>query len=217
EYCDVFCERGVFSLEQSKKILAAARTHGLRCKVHADEMSLLGGAELAADVGAVSAEHLLFASVDGVKAMAAKGVIAVLLPAAAFSLMMGRYADARLMIDSGVPVALGTDYNPSCLVENMQLVVAFANHFMRLTPAEAITAATINSAWAVGRAKDVGSLEVGKKADAIILDVPNHSFLGYRFGVNMVDKVVKNGRIAVDNESSPSQIVHLEDYDSERG
>jgi imidazolonepropionase len=217
EYCDVFCERGVFSLEQSKKILAAARTHGLRCKVHADEMSLLGGAELAADMGAVSAEHLLFASVDGVKAMAAKGVIAVLLPAAAFSLMLGRYADARLMVDSGVPVALGTDYNPSCLVENMQLVVAFANHFMRLTPAEAITAATINSAWAVGRAKDVGSLEVGKKADAIILDVPNHSFLGYRFGVNMVDKVIKNGRIAVDNESSPSQIVHLEDYDSERG
>lgn len=211
EFCDVFCERGVFSLEQSKRVLAAAKVHGLRAKVHADEMSMLGGAELAADIGAVSAEHLLFCSAEGIKAMAAKGVVAVLLPAAAFSLMMGRYADARLMIDSGVPVALGTDFNPSCLVENMQLVIAFACHFMRLSAAEAITAATINSAHAVGKGKDVGSLEVGKKADLIVLDVPNHKFLGYHFGVNLVDKVVKNGRVVVDKEASPSQIVRLEE------
>jgi len=216
EYCDVFCEKGVFSLEQSRRILAAAKMHGLKPKVHADEMNTLGGAELAADVGAVSAEHLLFASPEGIKAMAEKGVAAVLLPAAAFSLMMGRFADARLMIDSGVPVALGTDYNPSCLVENMQLVIAFACHFMRLTPAEAITAATINGAWALGKAKDVGSLDVGKKADVVVFDVPNHKFLGYHFGVNLVDKVVKNGRVVVDNEASPSQIVHLEEYESDR-
>lgn len=211
EFCDVFCERGVFTLEQSKRILTAGKEHGLRAKVHADEMSMLGGAELAADVGAVSAEHLLFSSGEGFQAMAAKGVVAVLLPAAAFSLMMGRYADARLMIDYGVPVALGTDYNPSCLVENMQLVIAFACHFMRLTPAEAITAATINAAHALGKARDVGSLEVGKRADVVVLDVPNHKFLGYHLGVNLVDKVVKNGRVVVDKETSPSSIVHLEE------
>jgi len=216
EFCDVFCEKGVFSLEQSRRILTAAKMHGLKPKVHADEMSTLGGAELAADVGAISAEHLLFASPEGIKAMAEKGVAAVLLPAAAFSLMMGRFADARLMIDSGVPVALGTDYNPNCLVENMQLVIAFACHFMRLTPAEAITAATTNSAWAVGKAKDVGSLEAGKKADVVVLDVPNHNFLGFHFGVNLVDKVVKNGRVVVDNEASPGKIVHLEEYESDR-
>ncbi|MEM2119333.1 MAG: imidazolonepropionase, partial [Candidatus Bathyarchaeia archaeon] len=211
EYCDVFCERGVFSLEQCKRILAAAKECGLKLKIHADELSMLGGAELAADVGAVSAEHLLFSSVEGLKAMAEKNVVGVLLPAAAVSLMMGRYADARLMIEHGVPVALGTDYNPSCFVENMQLVVALACHFMRMTPAEAIAAATINAAHAIGRAKDIGSLEVGKRADVIVLDIPNHKFLGYRFGVNLVDKVVKNGRIVVDKESAPSSIVHLEE------
>jgi imidazolonepropionase len=172
---------------------------------------MLGGAELAADVGAVSAEHLLFSSHEGVKALSDKGVVAVLLPAAAFGLMIGRYADARLMVDCGVPVALGTDYNPNCLVESMQLVIAFACHLMRLTPAEAITAATINAACALGRAGDVGSLEVGKRADVVVLGVPNHKFLGYRFGVNLVDKVVKNGRIVVDMEASPSEIVHLEE------
>lgn len=202
EFCDVFCEKGVFSLEQTRHVLAAGKSYGLKAKVHADEMSMLGGAELAADIGAVSADHLLYSSDDGVKAMAAKGVVAVLLPAAAFSLMSGRYADARNMIECGVPVALGTDFNPSCWVENMQLVIAFACHFMKLTSAEAITAATINAAHAIGRAHEVGSLEIGKKADAIILNVPNHKFLGYRFGVNLVDKVVKNGRVIVDREKS---------------
>lgn len=211
EFCDVFCEKGVFNLEQSRRVLAAAKNHGLRVKVHADEMSASGGAELAADMGAISADHLLFSSVDGIKAMASKEVVAVLLPAAAFSLMRGRFADARLMVDCGVPVALGTDFSPSCLVENMQLVVAFACHFMKLTPAEAITAATINSAHAVGRGSDVGSLEVGKRADIIVLDAPNHKFLGYHFGVNLVEKVVKNGRIVVDKEANPSEIVHLEE------
>lgn len=202
EFCDVFCERGVFSMEQARHILAAGQNYGLKSKVYADEMSMMGGAELAADVGAFSAEHLLFSSQEGIKAMAEKGVIAVLLPAAAFSLMMGRYADARLMIDSGVPVALGTDFNPSCWVENQQLVIAFACHFMRLTSAEAITAATLNAAHAIGRANEVGSLEVGKKADVVVLDVPNHKFLGYRFGVNLVDKVIKNGRVVVDREKT---------------
>ncbi|MGQ9623850.1 MAG: imidazolonepropionase [Candidatus Bathycorpusculaceae bacterium] len=206
EFCDVFCERGVFSLEQTKRILAVGQTYGLKSKVHADEMSMTGGAELAAEVGAASAEHLLFSSQIGIKAMAEKGVIAVLLPAAAFSLMMGRYADARLMIDLGVPVALGTDFNPSCMVENQQLVIAFACHFMKLTSAEAITATTLNAAHAIGCAGEVGSVEVGKKADVIILDMPNHKFLGYRFGVNLVDKVIKNGRVVVDREKTKEPI-----------
>lgn len=211
EFCDVFCERSVFSLEQSRRILVAGKNHGLKPKIHADEMSLLGGAGLAADVGAVSAEHLLFSSEEGLKAMAAKNVVAVLLPAAAFSLMMGRHADARLMIDCGIPVALGTDFNPNCLVENMQLVIAFACYLNRLTPAEAITAATINAAHAIGRANDIGTLEAGKKADIVVLKAPNHRFLGYHFGTNLVDKVVKSGRIVVDNEVGPSKIVHLEE------
>jgi len=202
EFCDVFCERGVFSLEQSRRVLVAGKNYGLKLKVHADEMSTLGGAELAAGVGAVSAEHLLFSSDEGIKAMAKKDVIAVLLPAAAFSLMTGQYADARKMINFGVPVALGTDFNPSCWVENQQLVLALACHFMKLTPAEVITAATINAAHAIGTAGEVGSLEIGKKADVIVLDVPNHKFLGHRFGVNLVDKVVKSGRLVVDKEAS---------------
>ena len=213
EFCDVFCERGVFTLDQARRILVAGKNSGLKPRVHADEISLLGGAELAASVGAVSADHMLFSSDKGIKAMADKGVLATLLPAAAFSLMSGRYADARKMINSGVPVALGTDFNPSCWVENQQLVIAFACHFMKLTPAEAITAATINAAHAVCRAGEIGSLEVGKKADMIVLDVPNHKFLGYRFGVNLVDKVIKNGRLVVDKEASRSEFRLLEEQE----
>jgi imidazolonepropionase len=206
EFCDVFCERRIFSLEQAKRILVKGKAHGLKPKIHADEMSMLGGAEIAADVGAVSADHLLFSSVEGIKAMAEKGVIAVLLPAAAFNLMMGRYADARLMIDCGVPVALGTGFSADCWVENQQLVIAMACHFMRMTPAEAITAATINAAHAVNRAGEVGSLEVGKRADVTILNVPNHKFVGYRFSVNLVDKVIKNGRMVIDREKSDEPV-----------
>lgn len=210
EFCDVFCERRVFNLEQAKRVLVAGKNYGLKSKVHADEMSMLGGADLAAEVEAVSAEHLLFSSSEGVKAMAEKSVIAVLLPAAAFSLMIGRYADARFMIDSGVPVALGTDFNSSCWIESQQLVIAFACHFMRLTPAEAITAATINAAHAIRRASEIGSLEVGKRADAVVLGVPNHKFLGYRFGVNLVDKVIKNGRIVFDKEQQSQPLLSAE-------
>jgi imidazolonepropionase len=189
--------------------LVAGKSFGLKPKVHADEMSLTGGAELAAGVGAVSAEHLLFASDDGINALAGAGVVAVLLPAAAFSLMGGRFASARKMIDAGVAVALGTDFNPSCWVESQQLVVAFACHFMRMTPAEAISAVTINAAHAIGLAGEIGSLEVGKKADVIILNVPNHKFLGYRFGVNLVDKVIKNGKVVFDREASSVEAIKL--------
>ena len=161
EFCDVFCERGVFSLEQAKRILMKGKMVRLKPKIHADKMSLLGGAEIAADIGAIAAEHVLFSSVDGIKALSKKGIIAVLLPSVAFSLMMGKYADARLMIDSGVPVALGTGFDADCWVENQQLVIAMACHSMRMTSAEAITAATLNAACAVNRA---GKWEVWKLA-----------------------------------------------------
>ena len=213
EFCDVFCERGVFSLDQSRRILSAGKKLGLKPKLHADEMSPLGGAELAAGLGAVSADHALFSSDEGIKAMAERGVIATLLPAAAFSLMNGRYADARTMINLGAPIALATDFNPNCWIENQQLVIALACHFMKLTPAEAITAATINAAHAVSRAPEIGSLEVGKKADMIVLNVPNHKFLGYRFGSNLVDKVIKNGRLVIDTEASRSEFRLLEEQE----
>jgi len=199
EFCDVFCEKGVFNITQSRNILLNAKKHGLKPKLHADELTRTGGAELAAEVKAVSAEHLIFASDEGIRAMGKKGVIAVLLPGAAFSLMTDRYADARKMIDIGAPIALGTDYNPSCWTETIQIAIALACRQMKMTPTEAISATTINAAHAVHRANDVGSIEAGKKADIIILNIPNHRFLGYRFGVNLVDKVFKEGRFVVDD------------------
>ncbi len=206
EFCDVYCAKDVFTLEQAKRVLVKGKSSGLKPKVHADQLGKFGGAEFAADVGAVSAEHLVFSSAQGIRSLASKGVVAVLLPAVAFSLMTGTYANARLMIDSGVPVALGTGFDAGCWVENQQLVVAMACHFMHMTPSEAITAATVNAAYAVNRAGEVGTLEVGKRADVVVLNVPNHKFLGYRFGVNLVDKVIKNGRLAVDREKQDEPI-----------
>ncbi len=199
EFCDVFCEKGVFNVRQSRKILRTGKMYGLKPKVHADEFSSLGGAELAAEVDAISADHLLFASEKGLEAMAEKGVIAVLLPTASFSLTETRYANARRMIQLGIPTALSTDFNPNCWAENAQMTIAFACRGMKLTPAEAITGTTINAAHAIKRAHEVGSLETGKKADIIILNVPNHRFLGYRFGTNLVSKVVKEGKLVVNN------------------
>ena len=206
EFCDVSCEQGLFSLEQAKRVLVKAKSLGLKPKVNADQTVRSGGAEVAADVAAVAAEHLVFSSVQGFRALAAKRVVAVLLPAVAFNLMMGKYADARLMIDNGLPVALGTGFDAGCWVENQQLVIAMACRFMRMTPAEAVTAATVNAAFAVNRANEVGTLEVGKRADVLVLGVPNHMFLGYRFGVNLADKVIKNGRLVVDREKQDAPI-----------
>lgn len=200
EFCDVFCEKGVFNIEQSRRILQGGLEHGLSAKIHADEMSRLGGTELAAEMHAVSADHLLFASENGLRAIAKQGTLGVLLPLASFSLMMGNYANAREIIQFGVPVALGTDYNPNCWAENQQTTIAFACRKMRMTPAEAILAATINAAHAIGRAQSIGSLEHGKKADIAILGISSHKFLGYRFGVNLVDKVIKDGRLVVDEQ-----------------
>ena len=198
EFCDVFCEKGVFSVEQSRSLLTAAQKLGLQAKVHADEIVSLGGAELAAELGALSAEHLLHASDEGIRRMAEAGVIAVLLPATAFCLREP-YARGRLMIDSGVPVALATDFNPgSCFSESIPLVIALAALYMQLTPAEIVTALTINAAAAVGRADRIGSLEAGKQADLIMLGHPSHLYLPYHAGVNCVTTVVKRGKIVHD-------------------
>jgi imidazolonepropionase len=194
-FCDVFCEKGVFTVDQSRKILDAGKQYGLIPKIHVDEIVDTEGASLAAEVGAISADHLLMSSETGLMAMAQKGVIGVLLPGTPFCLMMQRYAPARQIIDCGVPVALATDLNPNCWTESMQLMIQLACLKMQMTPAEAVTAATFNAACAIGIQDLVGSLEVGKQADCIILDCPNHQFLPYHFGVNLVETVVKKGHI----------------------
>jgi imidazolonepropionase len=198
-FCDVFCEKGVFELEDSRKILLAGKRAGLLLRIHADEFYPLGGAELAAEVGAVSADHLLYASATGLAQMRKNGVMATVLPAAPLTLMLDKYADARRMISEGIPVALGSDLNPSCWLENHQLILALACYKLRLTPAEALTAATINAAHSIGRANQVGSIEAGKMADILLLNAPDFRFLAYRLGSNTVETVVKNGRIVVQN------------------
>jgi imidazolonepropionase len=194
-FCDVFCEKGVFTVPQSRKILDAGKQYGLIPKIHADEIVDTGGAALAVEVGAISADHLLMSSETGLRAMAQNGVIGVLLPGTPFCLMMRRYAPARQIIGYGVPVALATDLNPNCWTESMQLMIQLACLKMQMTAAEAVTAATFNAACAIGVQDLVGSLEVGKQADCIILDCPNHQFLPYHFGVNLVKTVVKKGRV----------------------
>jgi imidazolonepropionase len=195
EFCDVFCEKGVFTPQQSRRVLLAAKDMGMKLKLHADEFRPSGGAELAAEVGAVSADHLAKPSDDGIMAMARKDVIGVLLPAAPYSSMSNDYADGRRLIDLGVAVALGTDLNPNCWNESMQFTISLACHKMRMTPAEAITASTINAAAALSLDKRVGSLEHGKRADIIILDTPKHAHIPYKLGTNLCSVVMKDGAI----------------------
>lgn len=195
EFCDVFCEKGFFTVKQSKKILEEGKKHGLRPKIHADEIVDTNGASLAADVGAISAEHLLMTSDKGIRDMAEAGVIGVMLPGTPFCLMMKDYAPARKMIDMGVPVALATDLNPNCYVENMQFMIQLACFNMKMTPAESMCASTFNAACAIERNDAVGSIEQGKQADVIILDCPDYLHIPYHFGINLVEKVIKKGLV----------------------
>jgi imidazolonepropionase len=194
-FCDVFCEKGVFTIAQSRRILDAGKRYGLIAKLHADEIVDTGGASLAAMVGAISADHLLMSSEQGLKEMAKTGVIGVLLPGTPFCLMQQRYASARKIIEVGVPVALGTDLNPNCWTENMQFIIQLACLNMHMAAAEAITAATFNAACAIGLQNTVGSLEPGKQADLLILNCPNHQFIPYHYGVNLIETVIKKGRV----------------------
>ena len=191
-YCDVFCEEGVFSISQSRRILEAAQALGLGIKIHADEVHDLGGAALAAAVAATSAEHLLAASDEGVRAMASAGTLAILLPATAYSL--GKpFARGRDMINLGVPLALATDCNPgSCFCESMPFVFGLAVMGMHLSPEEALVATTLNAAYAIGMAGSCGSLEPGKKADFLILDGETPAILAYHAGVSPVKAVYKS-------------------------
>ncbi|MFF2588927.1 imidazolonepropionase [Peribacillus butanolivorans] len=193
EFNDVFCEKGVFTPEQSERILEAGKNYGMIPKIHADEIESYGGAELAAKIGAISAEHLLKASEEGIQDMAKSGTIACLLPATALYLRE-EAAAGRRMIDEGVAVAISTDCNPgSSPTTSMPLVMNLACISMRLTPAEALTAATYNAACAINRQEKVGSLEVGKQADVVLWNVENYQELQYLFGVNHVKSVWKKG------------------------
>ena len=198
EFCDVFCEKGVFSVEQSRRLLTRATQSGLKPKLHADEIVSLGGAELAAELRAVSADHLLHASDDGIEAMARAGVVATLLPLTAFSLREP-YARGRFMIDKGCAVALATDFNPgSCFSESIPLVAATAALYMNMTPEEIITALTLNGAAALNRADRTGSLDRGKAGDVVILEHPSCRFIPYHIGVSVVEKVIKKGVVVFD-------------------
>lgn len=199
-FCDVFCEANAFSVEQSKRILQKAKALGFGLKIHADEFSHSGGARLAAELGATSADHLIFTDRADWEVLAKSGTVAVLLPSTVFGLGLDQYADARGMIEAGVAIALGTDLNPgTSWGEAMPFVIALAARYMRLTPAEAVAAATINAAYALGAGKEMGSLEVGKKADVLILDTDDYRDLAYRFGTNPVAQVIKEGKVLASN------------------
>lgn len=199
EYIDCFCETGVFTIEEARKILVAGKAAGLKIKIHADEIKSTGGAELAGQLKATSAEHLVAISEEGIKAMAANNVVAVLLPTTSFYLMLNHFADARKMIKRGVIVALATDCNPGTSPnESLQMTMTFACFGMKLLPQEIINAMTINAACAIGREETIGSIEVGKKADITIFNSDNLDYLVYHIGVNAVDTVIKNGEIVVD-------------------
>ena len=198
EFCDVFCEKNVFSVDQSRRLLLKAKENGLSIKIHADEIERLGGAELAAEIGAVSADHLLQASDKGIHSIAKAGVVATLLPGTAFCLKEP-YAKGRYMIDNNCAVALASDLNPgSCFSESISLIVALATLYMNIDIEEAITALTINGAAALGRADTIGSLDIGKYGDAIILKYPSYQFIPYHVGISTVEKVIKRGELVFD-------------------
>ena len=201
EFCDVFCEEGIFSIEQTRKIINTAKKFGLKPQIHIDEIVDTNGALLSAEINAIQAGHLLKSNKEGLEAMAKTGVIATLLPGTPFCLMLKEYAPAREMIEMGIPIALATDLNPNCWTESMQIIIALACYNMKLSPAEALTASTLNGACALQRESEIGSLEVGKNADITIFSIPTHDFLPYHFGINLVSQTIKNGKIIVDNKN----------------
>ncbi len=194
-FCDAFCDSGFFTAAESKAILLRGKQFGLVPKIHADELASGGGSELAAEVGAISADHLEHISQRAIGMLKDSGTVAVLLPGVSFYLNHA-YAPARALIDAGVPVAIASDFNPgSCMSYDMPLMMTIACTHMHLSPEEAITATTLNAAAALGLSREIGSIEVGKKADLILLNIPEYSYLAYHFGELHVEKVIKNGVI----------------------
>jgi len=198
KYCDVFCEKEVFDTVQSKRLLAKAKEHGLAPKMHIDEIEDIGGVGIAVDVGATSVDHLIVTSASNMTCLAEKGILGVLLPGTPYVMMNDKHPNARALIEHGVPVALGTDMSPNCWTESMQMVSSLACTQLRMTPEEVITASTINAAYAIGLGDKVGSIEVGKQGDLVLMDGPNYMHLPYRFGTNLVKLVIKAGKILVD-------------------
>ena len=195
EFCDVFCERGVFTAEESRRILEAGRRYGLIPKIHADEIEPIGGSQLTKEVGAISAEHLIVCPTEGIEAMAAAGTVACCLPATSFYLG-STYAPVRDMIRAGVPVALASDFNPgSCPSLNLQFVMNLGCLRYRMTPEEMLTGVTLNAAAAIHRAESIGSIETGKLADLVVWDAPDLDTLGYRMGSNLTRIVIKKGKV----------------------
>lgn len=205
-FVDVFCETGAFDLEQSRRILSKARDLGFPLKIHADEFDNLGGVPLAVELGAASADHLVATSLQDIAALGKSDTVAVSLPCTPFGLAHTQYTPAQDILDAGGLLAIATDLNPgTAWCESMQFAIALACRYLRLTPAQAIAAATINSAAAIRRQDSVGSLEPGKQADLIILDAPDYRHLGYRFGANLVQTVIKKGKVYPVQPQPPDQ------------
>jgi imidazolonepropionase len=195
-YCDVFCEQGAFDLTQSRRILEAAKRLGFGLKIHVDEFEPLGGTPLAVELGAVSADHIVTTPAEHIALLARSQTIGVALPGTPFGLAHHHYSPGRALIDQGGALALATDLNPgTSWCENMQMMLALACRYMKLLPAEVLTAATINAAHAVGLGSVVGSIEEGKQADLLILDADDYRMLPYRYGTNLVKTVIKRGRV----------------------
>lgn len=198
-YCDVFCESHVFTVDESRRVLARAKELGLGVRLHAEQLSLSGGSNLAAELGAATADHLEWIDAEGIVTMKRAGVIAVLLPGAVFNLGLTRYAPARAMIEADLAVALATDFNPgSSPTPSMQMILSIACAQMRMTPAEAITAATINAAYSLACGERLGSLEAGKQADVVVFDCEDYRQIPYLFGINHAVVVIKSGEVVVD-------------------
>ena len=205
-FCDVFCEAGVFDLAQTRRILEAAAALGYRLKVHADEFVGLGGTRLAVELGAVSADHLVSTPAEDIAALGRGDTIAVGLPGTPFGLAHRDYTPAKAILAAGGALALATDCNPgTCWCESMQMVIALACRYMGLTQAQALAAATLNAAYAIGRGHEIGSLSPGYAADLLILDVDDYRQLGYRFGTNLAQTVIKRGQVVVVNDSEGAE------------
>ncbi|MCK4477321.1 imidazolonepropionase [Candidatus Bathyarchaeota archaeon] len=197
EYCDVFCEKGYFNAEQSKRILEMGRKYGMKLRIHSDWLVHSGGAKLGAELGVVSADHLIFTPAEEIDALVKKGTIGVFLPTTPFC-YLGTYAKAREIINDGLPIALATDLSAANMCESMQMMMTIAILQMKMTTEEALVASTINAAHSIERAHEIGSLEEGKRADIVIFDAPNHKYFPYHYGINLAEKVFKNGKLVAE-------------------
>ena len=197
EYCDVFCEKGYFNVEQSRRILETGRKYGMKPRIHADWLAHSGGARLGAELGVVSADHLIFTPQKEIEELVGKGIIGTFLPTTPFC-YLGTYAKAKEIIKRGLPIALATDLSAADMCESMQMMMALAVLQMKMTTGEALVASTINAAHSIERAHEIGSLEEGKKADIVIFNAPNHKYFAYHYGVNLAEKVFKNGKLVAE-------------------